>query len=46
MSKRKSTSSILSFDHVLNDMNDWLTEQNGENDETGDNLGEMCCEEE
>ena len=46
MSKRKSSSSILSFDHVLNDVNDWLADENGENDETGDNLGEMCGEEE
>ena len=32
MSKAKSTNSVLSFDHVLNDINDWLAEENGEND--------------
>ena len=40
MSKRKSTNSVLSFD-VLNDINDWLADKNGENDETGDNLDEL-----
>ena len=38
MSKRKSTNSVLSFDDVLNDINDWLAEENVENDEIGDNL--------
>ena len=42
MSKRKSINSVLSFDDVLNDINDWLAEENGENDEIGDNL--MNCE--
>ena len=46
MSKRKSTNSVLSFDDVLNDINDWLAEENGENDEIGDNLDELCGEEE
>ena len=46
MSKRKSTNSVLSFDDVLNDINDWLAEENGENDETGDNLDELWGEEE
>ena len=36
-----STSSVLSFDDVLNDMNDWLTEENVENEELGDNLDEL-----
>ena len=40
MSKRKSTNSVLSFDDVLNDINDWLAEENGENDETGELCGE------
>ena len=43
MSKRKSTNSVLSFD-VLNDINDWLADKNGENDETGDNLDELCSD--
>ena len=46
MSKRKPTNSVLSVNDVLNDINDWLTEENGENDETGDNLDELCGEEE
>ena len=46
ISKRKSTNSILSFDDVLNDINDWLEEENGETDEIGDNLDELCGEEE
>ena len=46
ISKRKSTNSFLSFDDVSNDINDWLAEENGENDETGDNLDELCGEEE
>ena len=33
MAKRKPTNSVLSFDDVLNDVNDWLAEENGENDE-------------
>ena len=41
MSKRKSTNSVLSFDDVLNDINDWLAEENSENDEIGDNLDEL-----
>ena len=41
MSKRKSTNSVLSFDEVLNDINDQLAEENGENDEIGDNLDEL-----
>ena len=46
ISKRKSTNSILSFDEFLNDINDWLAEENGENNEIGDNLDNMCGEEE
>ena len=46
MSKRKSTNSLLSFDNVLNDINDWLAEENGENDEIGDNLDELFGEKE
>ena len=46
MSKRKSTNSALAFDDVLNDRNDWLAEENRENDEIGDNLDELCGEEE
>ena len=38
MSKRKSTNSALSFDDALN--------YNDENDETGENLDELCGEEE
>ena len=45
ISKRKSTNPVLSFD-LLNDINDWLAEENGENDENGDNLDEFCGEEE
>ena len=44
--KRKSTNSVLSFDDVLNDINGWLAEENGENDEIGDNLDGLCGEEE
>ena len=44
--KRKSTNSVLSFDDVLNDINDWLAEENGENDEIGDNFDGLCGEEE
>ena len=46
MLKRKSTNPVLSFDDVLNEINDWLAEENGENDETGDNLDELSSEEE
>ena len=46
ISKRKSTKFILSFDDVLNDINDWLAEKNGENDEIDDKLDELCSEEE
>ena len=46
MSKRKSTNSVLSFDDVLNDINDQLAEENGENNEIGDNLDELYGEEE
>ena len=46
VSKRKSTKSALSFDDVLNDINDWLAEENSENDEIGDNLDELWDEEE
>ena len=46
ISKRKSINFVLSFDDVLNDINDWLGEENGENDEIGDNLDELCGEEE
>ena len=35
MSKRKSANSVLSFDGVLNDTNDWLAEENGEDNEIG-----------
>ena len=42
--KRKSTNSVLSFDDVLNDVNDWLAEENGQNDEIGDNLDGLCGE--
>ena len=46
MSKRNWTNSVLSFDDVLNDINYWLAEKNGENDEIGDNRDELCVEEE
>ena len=48
MSKRKSTNSALLFDDVLNDINDWLAEETGENDEIGNNSNpsEECLEEE
>ena len=46
ISKRKSINSVLSFDDVLNNINDWLAEENGENNEIGDNLDELCSEEE
>ena len=44
--KRKPTNSVLSFDDVLNDINDWLAEKNGENDEIGDNFDGLCDDEE
>ena len=44
--KKKSTSSVLSFDDVLNDINNWLPEENGENDEIDDNIDEPWGEEE
>ena len=40
MSKKKSTNFVLSFD------DDWLAEENCESDEIGDNLAELCGEEE
>ena len=46
MSKRRSANSVLSFDDVLNDINDQLAERKGDNDEIGDNLDELCSEEE
>ena len=46
MSKRKPTNSVLSFEDILNDINDCLAEENGENDEIGDNIDELCGEEE
>ena len=46
MSKRRSTNSVLSFDDVLNDIHDWLSEESGENDEIGGNLDELWGEEE
>ena len=45
MSKRKSKSSVISFD-VFNDINHWMAEENGENYEIGDNLDELCSKEE
>ena len=46
MSKRKSTNSVLSSDDVLNNINDWLAEENGENNEIGHNPDKLCREEE
>ena len=46
MSKRKSTSSVLSFGDVLNDINDSPAEENCENNEIGDNFDELCSDEE
>ena len=46
MLKRKSTNSVLSFNNVLNDINDWLAEENSENDEIVGDLNELCGEEE
>ena len=46
MLNRKSRNSVLSFDDVLNDINDRLAEENGENDEIGDKSDKLCVEEE
>ena len=46
MSKRKSASSVLSFGDVLNDINDSPGEENCENNEIGDNIDELCSDEE
>ena len=46
MSKRKSANSVLSFDDVLNDINNWLAYENSENNEIGNSLDELCGEEE
>ena len=46
MLNRKSRNSVLSFDDVLNDINDRLAEENGENDEIGDKSDKLCGEEE
>ena len=46
MSKRKSPNSFLSFDDVLNDINDKLAEKNGENYEIGDTLDQLRGKEE
>ena len=46
ISKRKSPNSFLSFDDVLNDINDKLAEKNGENYEIGDNLDQLRGKEE
>ena len=46
ISKRKSTNFVLSFDDVYNNINDWLAEKNGENNGIGDDLDELCPEEE
>ena len=35
---KKSTNSVLSFDDVLNNINDWLAEKNSENNKIGDML--------
>ena len=32
MPKRKSKNSVLSFDEVLSNINDWLADENSEND--------------
>ena len=40
MSKRKSTHSVLTFDDVLNDINDWMAEENGEKEEIDSNPSE------
>ena len=44
ISNRKSKNSVLSSDDVLNDINDYLAKENGENSEIGDNIGELCGE--
>ena len=44
MSKRKSTNSVLSFNDVLNDINSFVVEENGEKDKIRYNLDEMCGE--
>ena len=44
--KRKPTNSVFSFHEVLNDINDSLGKENGENDEIGDNLDDLCSKEE
>ena len=41
MSKGKSTNIALSFHDVLNDISNWLEEENGENHEIGDNVDEL-----
>ena len=41
MSKGKSTNIALSFHDVLNDISNWLAEENGENHEIGDNVDEL-----
>ena len=46
MSKRKWAYSVLSFDDVLNDIMIGWQRKNNENDEIGDNLDELCGEEE
>ena len=46
MSERSSTNFVLSLIMFLNDINYWLLEKNGENDEIGDNLDELCGQEE
>ena len=46
ISNRKSKNSVLSYDDVLNDINDYLAKENGGNSEIGDNLDELCGEKE
>ena len=41
MSKGKSTNIALSFHDVLNDISNWLAEENGENHEIRDNVDEL-----
>ena len=41
MSKGKSANIALSFHDVLNDISNWLAEENGENHEIGDNVDEL-----
>ena len=45
ISKRKSGNCVSSFDDVLNNINNWLAEKNGENDQIGNNLDELSSEE-